>query len=276
MPAGEGSSVTLSRARAHTHAHAHSAPAEETLGRLLKCLRGKGQVSHSATRTRTQPHTHHVHASLAFDARTLTSLTLCTTLVAFSPLQRGETLARLLKRLGGEGQVGRAVGRRERLKQQQARKSEGTGDEESEKGAEKGEKGGEKSELFTRIMGIADQLVEEGEMDVYEGTKEDFDKFAAMWLPKQKPQQAQQGGGSARTAGDDDDDMFASDDGEGKNGAVGAGVAEGGSAEGGKGGAAAHGKKEEDPSDYANWPVKELQRFLKVCVRLCTCARACG
>lgn len=111
---------------------------------------------------------------------------------------------------------------------------------------------------------IADQLVDEGEMDIYDSKREDFEAFAATWLPR--GQGAHLPGaqpGAVPGGGDDDDDMFAEDDEKaalaGKTkAAASALVADTGTTR-------KAGVSEQQVSEYLAWPVKELKRFLQVC-----------
>lgn len=40
-------------------------------------------------------------------------------------------------------------------------------------------------DLLTSLLQVADVLLEEGEQDVYDVTREELLRFAAMWAPKQ-------------------------------------------------------------------------------------------
>ncbi|KXZ50512.1 hypothetical protein GPECTOR_16g687 [Gonium pectorale] len=141
-------------------------------------------------------------------------------------MQPGETVTRALKRLGGAGGAGgmgaagtalpnRAMGKRERarlLAQQQASGAAGTssGDPAS-------------PEHFTRLTELADELLAEGELEIYSETTETLMRSARMWLPNlvAAPAAPPPGAGAgisaaalpaaARTASDSDDDMFADD-----------------------------------------------------------------
>lgn len=193
-------------------------------------------------------------------------------------LQRGETIAKALKRLGGaNAAAGKALGKREKQRLQQQQAAEGGAGEGTGAAAGAGNSG-----PFMRMVEIADLLVEEGEMDVYDATKEDLERSAAMWLPKQAVQAAGAGAGAAAggsgaagkaaAAADDDDDMFASEDAaDDKAAKAGAGAQAGAGAAGAKQGEAAA-VEAGDGTDYASWPVKELKRFLQVWILARSCA----
>ena len=133
-------------------------------------------------------------------------------------MQPGETLTRALKRLGGDTSTQhRAMGKRERAKLlAQAAAAAGGGG-----GA--GGAGGDK-DGFLRITEIANTLLEEGEMDVYEASCEELQRSAAMWLTEEDaaPAQKKQAtgvaaatagvGAAAAAAAAGDDDMFAEED----------------------------------------------------------------
>eukprot|EP00798_Chlamydomonas_sp_ICE-L_P009846 gene9846-7733_t len=87
-------------------------------------------------------------------------------------MKEGESITRALKRLGAK----RAMGKRDRQRMEAA----GTA------GAPV-----EADRLsFERMTEVADQLLVEGEADVYSTSKEELEKSAAMWLPKSTPASA--------------------------------------------------------------------------------------
>lgn len=179
-------------------------------------------------------------------------------------LQRGETLAKAMKRLGG-GHSAKPLTKREKARQeQQAGESKATGAE----GA---------AAVFARITEIAAQLVDEGEMDVYDSTREDFASFAAMWLPKQPAAGAGAGVGAAAAKAsveDDDDDMFAEEDSKpaaAKQDSAAEGVITGQAGDSGVMTAAGTAES----SEFSSWPVKELKRYLQVYQKLCIQLQEC-
>lgn len=205
----------------------------------------------------------------------------------FSLSQRGETLAKLLKRLGGGSAPAKAMGKRERARLQAAAAEAAPGAAAGTTAATGPAAAGADGEgtaaaaTFARVTEIADQLVEEGEMDVYDGTREDFESFAAMWLPKQPAAGASgsAAGGAAGGAGsskaaakdDEDDDMFG-DAFEEKDDKKGVAADAAGAAAAAAGQDAATGKQPSQESEFASWPVKELKRYLQVsCCYCCYC-----
>lgn len=143
-------------------------------------------------------------------------------------------------------------------------------------------------ELFLRMTEIVDLLFSEGETETFTCNKEDLEKSAAMWLPKEDPRGVtapSRAGNDERVwglgfrvdpksragrGGDDDDDMF----GEGQAAEEKRSADEPVPIEGTVGqplmsdreGQAGDPKEAlgEDPSaDYSSWPVKEIARFLK-------------
>lgn len=106
-------------------------------------------------------------------------------------LRPGETLLKALKRLGGNApSFHKAMGKRERARlAQQAKTVEQPPDAES----------------INRLTELADKLLDEGELDVYSCTKEEFEHAAALFLPKTEAATEKTDGDMF---GDDDDDMF--------------------------------------------------------------------
>lgn len=142
-------------------------------------------------------------------------------------------MTKALKRLGGSGQpgAGRPLTKRDKARLQKSAAAAATsggvvggevGPNVTTEGAA-GVAGGADRAVFQRMAEIADRLVGEGELDVFTETKEDFERFAAMWMPKGATPKAAQTTGTSQgdttagaAAGDDDaDDMFADDDEEG-------------------------------------------------------------
>ncbi|KAG2483126.1 hypothetical protein HYH03_018016 [Edaphochlamys debaryana] len=177
-------------------------------------------------------------------------------------MQPGEDVTRALKRLGqaaggGGGAAAalphRAMGKREKarlLAQQQAAvaaAAAAAGDGDGAAAAE-AEAAQHAQQAFTKLTELADELLAEGEMDIYSSSREELLRSARMWLPQlaaggAAPVAAGGAGGSAAGAGpsgsggaaaaaaakpsaavDADDDMFGDEDDEG------AGKAKGGAA----------------------------------------------
>lgn len=158
-----------------------------------------------------------------------------------SVMQPGENVTRALKRLGGNAANGggrtKALGKRERarLKEQASSASAAASADADVAGSSSTISGA--SEAFQLLTGLADELLAEGEMDVYSDTREQLERSARMWLPAASvPSTAIQNGGSvqqrqsvgvpgigaapavetlkhlAAAAGDSDDDMFGDSD----------------------------------------------------------------
>mmetsp|Transcript_779 Transcript_779/g.1959 ORF Transcript_779/g.1959 Transcript_779/m.1959 type:complete len:514 (+) Transcript_779:122-1663(+) len=132
----------------------------------------------------------------------------------------GEGLTRALKRISGSSaQQTKAMGKRERMRLQQQQQQQQAAQEQTKKpkwqqgGAAQGPSSTPSGDVFTRMTEIADLLVLEGEVDVYDCTREDLLRFAEMWLPK-KPAAPEPNtpAAVAAAAADEDDDMFGGDD----------------------------------------------------------------
>ncbi|GIL85988.1 hypothetical protein Vretimale_9026 [Volvox reticuliferus] len=159
-------------------------------------------------------------------------------------MRPGETITRALKRLGGSGGSGgaaaaglthRAMGKRERARlqaqQQQQQQQQSAGDAGGHHAA-KDAGAGAAREQFVRMTELADELLEEGELEIYDETREELLRSARMWLPHLDSAAASAApsssmsplaGGAAGTgvaaksandASDADEDMFADDDDE--------------------------------------------------------------
>uniref|UniRef100_A0A7S2VV17 OCRE domain-containing protein n=1 Tax=Chlamydomonas chlamydogama TaxID=225041 RepID=A0A7S2VV17_9CHLO len=208
-------------------------------------------------------------------------------------MQAGETIAKTLKRVGGAaaGAAGHAKAMGKREKARLAAQQQGNGQHGQQAGAA----------LFSRLTEIADQLVAEGEMDVYTATKEELERSAAIWLPKQpaaQPPVVGSGpgptGAVAAAAGaaddDDDDDMFAEQDQKPSAAAAAqapaataaaaptapavaaAAAAAPAAASAGSVPQAAPSASQPQPqsqqqqqqgTDFSSWPIKELKRYLQ-------------
>jgi hypothetical protein len=99
------------------------------------------------------------------------------------PLQPGETLAKALKRLSAAAVPQRPLTKRDRLK---AAAAASGGDKDktsggSETAVDAAGSGQSTQAAFLRMTEIADRLVAEGEHDVFTETREDFERFGAMW-----------------------------------------------------------------------------------------------
>ncbi|GFR41660.1 hypothetical protein Agub_g2402, partial [Astrephomene gubernaculifera] len=179
-------------------------------------------------------------------------------------MQPGETVTRALKRLGGAGGAGaataaglphRAMGKRERarllaqqqelLQKQQQKQQQGSSNSNGAADAGPSTAGSgtdadtQRRVQFLRLTELADELLEEGELEIYGETQEALTRSARMWLPQLAAAGAAPaavgGGGAAWPAGgaagagaeagtsagraaaaaadaDDDDDMFADAD----------------------------------------------------------------
>lgn len=226
----------------------------------------------------------------------------------------GETVTRAMKRVGGgSGAPGgvlagggghrTALGKREKLRLQHLQESAGS------KNAAGGEGGGVDGsaasaadpKLIDRFTEITDRLFAEGETDVYSTTREELERSAAMWLPKQQLAAApgapfvvsgaphQQPAASAGAGGghdDNDDDMFAEEDlgpaptavpaaaapdaalhtaAPGDNGrSVGtAAPSEATAAPAAASGPAGDAQDQQPATDFSSWPIREIVRFLK-------------
>ncbi|GIL61778.1 hypothetical protein Vafri_16164 [Volvox africanus] len=158
----------------------------------------------------------------------------------------GETITQALKRLGGSGGAAaagltqRAMGKRERarrLAQQQQQQQQGV-DDAGDSAAAKDAKAAVAREQFVRMTELADELLEEGELEIYDATQEELLRSARMWLPHlagappapSSSMSLSAGAGTSAIAsaatkhandtGNEDEDMFADDgdDGDGDGG----------------------------------------------------------
>ena len=216
----------------------------------------------------------------------------------------GETVAKAMKRIGGGGGGGgaaggggggqKALGKREKLRLQQQQQLVSAAPDGSAPAAAASTTAD--SQLFDRFTEITDQLFAEGETDMYATTREELERSAAMWLPKQPPAAAASGPSSgaaagipgvpaAAAAGDDgDDDMFgeAEEPASAGTSSIGAGAStsappasSAASHQTGPDPAAAAASHLARPSaailsepravprtDFSAWPIRELVRFL--------------
>ncbi|GLI71081.1 hypothetical protein VaNZ11_015992 [Volvox africanus] len=158
-------------------------------------------------------------------------------------MRPGETITRALKRLGGSGGAAaaglthRAMGKRERarlLAQQQQQQQQGA-DDAGGSSAAKDAKAAAARQQFVHMTELADELLEEGELEIYDATQEDLLRSARIWLPQlagaplPPPSSSMSllaGGGTSASAatkhandtGDEDEDMFADDAEDGGDG----------------------------------------------------------
>ncbi|GLC52767.1 hypothetical protein PLESTB_000665900 [Pleodorina starrii] len=143
-------------------------------------------------------------------------------------MRPGETVTRALKRLGGGAAPGaaaggsaaaglphRAMGKRERARllaqqQQQQQQADPAAASASGSGAD-----ADAREQFTRMTELADELLGEGELEIYSANQEELLRSARMWLPQlaaPPPPKAAAAAAHAAAGDDDDDDMFSDKD----------------------------------------------------------------
>ena len=222
----------------------------------------------------------------------------------------GETVTRAMKRVGGAGvasggAVGAAagslhrtaLGKREKLRLQQLQEAAGI-KAAAAAAAGAGGAGGDAVDpkLIDRFTEITDRLFAEGETDVYTTTKEELERSAAMWLPKQQQQAATgpppsrvgDAPGGQPAAGDEDDDMFAEEE-EARRQPAASGapatashasvsadgrpsgtpdvsaatIAASGTGVASAGAGSVVARQPPPTTDFSSWPVRELVRFLK-------------
>lgn len=187
-------------------------------------------------------------------------------------LRPGETVAAGLRRLGG-GQRGRPAKRAKRAPHSASATASG---------ANEAERNPQDKEWFDQLTEAASALVDVGESDVYDKDREYFKRAASVYIDVDDDED-QGGGGNAGQGSlggegllrqskaayeDADEDMFASD-GEGQgNGDAGAAAERQTEknqqeAVAGVNALQSAARGPEDATDYGNWPVKELRRFLQ-------------
>ncbi|KAF5834258.1 hypothetical protein DUNSADRAFT_9170 [Dunaliella salina] len=117
----------------------------------------------------------------------------------------GEGLTRALKRISGSNaQQTKAMGKRERMRLQQQQQQQQQAAQEQTK---KPKAATHSNSAIVALIAMVQ------EVDVYDSTREDFLRFAEMWLPKKPPAPEQNTpAAAAAAAADEDDDMFGGDD----------------------------------------------------------------
>lgn len=164
-------------------------------------------------------------------------------------LQPGETVARALKRLGGQGHAHRA-GKRAKKAAASAEPARNPAD----------------NEKFDALTEAASTLMDSGETDVYTQDRGYFERSAAVYIDDDVdggdgagPSNFLARGVSKAAYEDADEDMFGDDGDEGKQEEK---EKEGGGADGAAAPPPAQAKPEPDTTDYDSWPIKELRRYL--------------